>query len=284
MIFAPPAIYILPLPHSRRNHQLAVINSNFIGEEIIHNSKKKKMGNQKRIEEEERKPRVLCLHGFRTSGEIIKKQVTTKWPESVIHKLDLVYVDAPFPCEGKSEVEGIFDPPYYEWFQFDKDFTEYRNFEECLEYIQDIMLKQGPFDGLLGFSQGAILSAALPGLQSKGLALTKVPKIKFLIIIGGAMFRSPAIAENAYSPSSPVQCPSLHFLGETDFLRPYGEKLLELCVDPVVIHHPRGHTIPRFDEQSLEMMFKFIDKIHQLTNDTSSVHEQAIEEEEAVYM
>ncbi|KAI3833870.1 hypothetical protein MKX03_002210 [Papaver bracteatum] len=264
-IFPPPAIY-----------------SNFVGEEKIHRSRRKKMGNQKRIEEE-RKPRVLCLHGFRTSGEIIKKQVTTKWPESVINKLDLVYVDAPFPAEGKSEVEGIFDPPYYEWFQFDKDFTEYRNFEECLEYIQDIMLKQGPFDGLLGFSQGAILSAALPGLQSKGLALTKVPKIKFLIIIGGAMFRSP-IAENAYTPSSPVQCPSLHFLGETDFLRPHGEKLLELCVDPVVIHHPRGHTIPRFDEKGLEMMFKFIDKIHRLANDTSSVHEQVIEEEEAVYM
>lgn len=46
--------------------------------------------------------------------------MTTKWPQSVLDKLDLVYVDAPFPCQGKSEVEGIFDPPYYEWFQFNK--------------------------------------------------------------------------------------------------------------------------------------------------------------------
>lgn len=67
-----------------------------------------------------RKLRLLCLHGFRTSGEIIKKQVTGKWPESVLEKLDLVFVDAPFPCQGKSDVEGIFDPPYYEWFQFNK--------------------------------------------------------------------------------------------------------------------------------------------------------------------
>lgn len=43
-----------------------------------------------------------------------------KWPQSVIDRLDLVFLDAPFPCQGKSDVEGIFDPPYYEWFQFNK--------------------------------------------------------------------------------------------------------------------------------------------------------------------
>jgi hypothetical protein len=68
-----------------------------------------------------RKPRFLCLHGFRTSGEIMKKQIH-KWPQNVLDKLDLVFVDAPFPCNGKSDVEGIFDPPYYEWFQFNKVF------------------------------------------------------------------------------------------------------------------------------------------------------------------
>ncbi|XP_057724380.1 uncharacterized protein LOC130940291 isoform X2 [Arachis stenosperma] len=212
-------------------------------------------GDEKRII---KKPRFLCLHGFRTSAEILKKQVH-KWPQSVINELDLVFLDAPFPCQGKSDVEGIFDPPYYEWFQFNKEFTEYTNFDECLQYIEDYMIKQGPFDGLLGFSQGAILSAALPNLQDKGVALTKVPKVKFLIIIGGAKFRSPWVAEKAYS--SPIRCPSLHFLGETDFLRQYGSELIESCVEPVVIHHPKGHTIPRLDDESLKTMMSFIEKI-----------------------
>jgi hypothetical protein len=44
---------------------------------------------------------------------------------------------------------------------------EYRNFDECLAYIEELMIKDGPFDGLMGFSQGAILSAALPGLQER---------------------------------------------------------------------------------------------------------------------
>jgi hypothetical protein len=34
-----------------------------------------------------------------------------------------------------------------------QDYTEYRNFEECIAYIEDYMLKNGPFDGVLGFSQ-----------------------------------------------------------------------------------------------------------------------------------
>lgn len=34
-----------------------------------------------------------------------------------------------------------------------KDFTEYTNFEECLAFIEDNMIKSGPFDGFLGFSQ-----------------------------------------------------------------------------------------------------------------------------------
>ncbi|CAJ1971713.1 unnamed protein product [Sphenostylis stenocarpa] len=205
-----------------------------------------------------RKPRFLCLHGFRTSGEILKTQLH-KWPQSVLDHLDLVFADAPFPCQGKSDVEGIFDPPYYEWFQFNKEFTEYTNFDECLKYIEDCMIKHGPIDGLLGFSQGAILSAALPGLQEKGVALTKVPKVKFIIIVGGAKFRSPWVVEKAYS--SPIRCPSLHFLGETDFLKKYGMELVESCDEPVVIHHPKGHTIPRLDDSSLKTMMDFIERI-----------------------
>lgn len=66
-----------------------------------------------------KKLRVVCLHGFRTSAEILKKLVL-RWPESVLDRLDLHFLDAPFPAQGKSIVEGIFDPPYFEWFQADK--------------------------------------------------------------------------------------------------------------------------------------------------------------------
>ncbi|XP_015057890.1 esterase AGAP003155-like [Solanum pennellii] len=214
----------------------------------------------------EKKLRILCLHGFRGSGEILKKLIF-RWPESVIGKLDLVFLDAPFPAQGKSPLEGFFDPPYFEWFQSNKDFTEFYNFEECLEYIEDFMLKNGPFDGVLGFSQGAVLGAAIPGMQSDGVALTKVPKIKFVIIISGAKFGGPTygipkLVANTFS--STINCPSLHFLGEADFQRKDGEILLECFVDTQVIHHPKGHTIPRLDDSNVEVMLGFIEKFQQV--------------------
>ncbi|TYI50226.1 hypothetical protein E1A91_D12G086900v1 [Gossypium mustelinum] len=210
-----------------------------------------------------RKPRILCLHGFRTSAEIFKRQVL-RWPAAVLDKLDLIFLDAPYPAQGKSGVERFFDPPYYEWFQATEDFTEYTNFEECLAFIEDNMMKSGPFDGFLGFSQGALLSAALPGMQRDGLALTRVPRIKFLIIISGAKFGGPKFAHhkltsNAYS--SPLECPSLHIIGETDFMKQESISLLEYFVDPFVINHPKGHTIPELDEKSTEVMLGFIERI-----------------------
>ncbi|KAI3735267.1 hypothetical protein L6452_14759 [Arctium lappa] len=34
-----------------------------------------------------------------------------------------------------------------------KDFMEYENFDKSLEYIEELMIKHAPIDGLLGFSQ-----------------------------------------------------------------------------------------------------------------------------------
>ncbi|KAI6692136.1 hypothetical protein NL676_019846 [Syzygium grande] len=213
-----------------------------------------------------KKPRILCLHGFRMSAKILETQFH-QWPKSILEKLDLVFLDAPYPSRGKSGAEGIFDPPYFEWFQGNQDYTEYENFEECIAFIEDFMVKNGPFDGLLGFSQGAVLSAALPGMQEEGLVLTKVPKIKFVILVcgaklGGSKLSAPRLATNAFS--APIECPSLHVIGETDIVKTEGIALLDSFVDPLVIHHPEGHTVPNLDDQSLEIVHNFIEKIQNL--------------------
>ncbi|XP_061351329.1 uncharacterized protein LOC133296369 isoform X2 [Gastrolobium bilobum] len=160
-------------------------------------------------DQSQKKPRILCLHGHGSNAEILKQYVVLRWPETVIQKLDLVFLNGKFSAQGKSDVEG------HEWFHANEDFTEYTNFEECVAYIEDYMVKNGPFDGLLGFSQGAILVAAMPGMQTQGVALGKVNKIKFLIVISGAKFGGkkfgmPELASNTFS--EPIGCPSLHFI------------------------------------------------------------------------
>ncbi|KAG5612725.1 hypothetical protein H5410_024006 [Solanum commersonii] len=104
------------------------------------------------------------------------------------------------------------------------ELKQYDNFDKCLAYIQDCMIMHGPFDGLLGFSQGALISAALPGLQDKGVGLTKVPKIKYLIIIGGAKLQIKPLAEKAYS--SAITCPFHSLLS----IFCYVARTLQICV------------------------------------------------------
>ncbi|KAF8714902.1 hypothetical protein HU200_027438 [Digitaria exilis] len=203
----------------------------------------------------------------------MRKQVLGKWPADVTARLDLVFADAPFPAEGKSEVEGIFDPPYYEWFQFDKvwisgqDFLQCRNLDMCVSYLEELMIREGPFDGLLGFSQGAAVSAVLAGLQQQnllcvfrqGLALTGVSKMKCLIAIAGGKIHAPVAAARAFAGK--IMCPSLHFIGDDDFVKYHSEELVEAFADPLVIRHPCGHTVPKLDDKSLQIMLAYLDKI-----------------------
>ncbi|XP_059318074.1 uncharacterized protein LOC132068489 isoform X1 [Lycium ferocissimum] len=215
----------------------------------------------------EKKPRVLCLHGHGSSAEILKKELVLGWPETVLEELDLVFLNGPFLLQEKVDVHGIFHPPYYEWFQADKDFKIFYKFEECVQYVEANMEKYGPFDGVLGFSQGAILTASMPGMQRERVALTKVPKIKFVIIIsgakfGGIQFGCPSLAANAFS--SPIECPSLRFIGEKEIQKPNEEELVKCFVNPVVIHHPEGHKVPNLDAGSMKTVILFINKVKKI--------------------
>ncbi|KAM0952565.1 putative serine hydrolase FSH, alpha/Beta hydrolase [Dioscorea sansibarensis] len=222
-----------------------------------------------------RKPRVLCLHGFRTSGEIMEKQLLGKWPPEVTSRFDFCFPDGPWPATGKSEVEALFPPPYYEWYQYNKDFTVYNRLDECLVYIEDLLIKHGPFDGILGFSQGSILAAAVTAMQIKGTSSKKFPKVKFVVTMSGARFTVPEVAERIYPDK--ITCPSVQFLGDIDFLKGEGELLAQTFVDPVIIHHPKGHTIPRLDEESVKTMLTFIDRVEKLCASSEVQVEEKVE-------
>ncbi|XP_038975988.1 dihydrofolate reductase-like isoform X1 [Phoenix dactylifera] len=192
-----------------------------------------------------KKLKVLCLHGFRTGGSFLRKQIG-KWDPSIFQDFLLDFPDGIFLAGGKSDIEDIYPPPYFEWFQFNKDFTEYTNLEECILYLCDYMTKNGPFDGMLGFSQGATLSALLISYQAKGKILKDHPPIKFLVSISGCKFRDPKICDIAYK--DPIKVKSVHFIGDKDWLRQPSEELTAAFDSPLILRHPQGHTVPRLDE------------------------------------
>ncbi|KAE9449660.1 hypothetical protein C3L33_18440, partial [Rhododendron williamsianum] len=174
--------------------------------------------------------KILCLHGFRTSGSFLEKQIS-KWDPSIFHHhFDMEFPDGRYPAGGKSDIEGIFPPPYFEWFQFEK---------------------------------GATLSALLLGYQAQGKVLKDHPPIKLFVSISGSKFRDPSICEIAYK--DPIKVRSVHFIGAKDWLRLPSEDLATSFHNPLIIRHPQGHTVPRLDEDAVEKLRGWTKEI--LSND-----------------
>ncbi|CAM6115229.1 unnamed protein product [Calypogeia fissa] len=207
-----------------------------------------------------KKLRILCLHGFRTSGNILAQQVQlANWAPIIDDIAELVFMDAPWPAQGKSDVENRFDGPYYEWYQFSAGFTEATGLEEAASHFTDFIALHGPFHGLMGFSQGGIVAAAWIGLNENGLG-PNMPNINFAIVVGGGRSRAQ-VFEPAYKGT--INCPSIHFVGEKDFMKASGESLAQEFKDPVVLSHPFAHVVPRLGANDAQIFRDFLLKQQQ---------------------
>ncbi|KAF5199154.1 Serine hydrolase fsh [Thalictrum thalictroides] len=211
--------------------------------------------------DEKKKMKILCLHGFRTSGSFLQEQIS-KWDASILDRFDMVFPNGIHPAGGKSEIEGIYPPPYFEWFQFSEDLKEHTNLDQCISYICEYITTNGPFDGLLGFSQGAALSALLLGYQAQGKVLKDHPKFKLFISISGTKFRTPNICKVAYKDIIKVN--SVHFIGAKDRFKLPSEELAALFKDPLIINHPQGHTVPRLDETTSKQLLNWTMQMQRL--------------------
>nr|NP_001409293.1 dihydrofolate reductase [Nymphaea colorata] len=204
------------------------------------------------------KMKILCLHGFRTSGAFLQKQIE-RWDPTIFQDFELDFPDGIFPAAGKSDIENIFPPPYFEWFQYNKDFTVYTNLDKCISFLCDYIERNGPFDGFLGFSQGATISALLIGYKAQGLLLKNHPPIRLFISISGCKFRDPSICQVAYKEKLTVK--SAHLIGDNDWLREPSEDLLTSFNNPLLIRHPKGHVVPKLDDASSKQLRSWISGI-----------------------
>ena len=141
---------------------------------------------------------------------------------------------------------------------------EYHGLEDGLSRIAETMRKEGPIDGVIGFSQGAaatVLVASLlePGRESTFSALqTKggipfpasfshlgqsQPPLKFAICYSG--FYAPFEGYRGfYDPR--ITTPTLHVIGSCDTVVEEGRSLalLKACEKGKEVYHPGGHFVP----------------------------------------
>jgi pimeloyl-ACP methyl ester carboxylesterase len=165
--------------------------------------------------------RVLCLHGYHGRGSVLRAQLRA-WSAGLEARLDLVCVDAPSLGAGD-----------FGWWHAGAPATWART----RDWLGSLPARDD-FDGVLGFSQGAALTALVVGMAA-------LPRVRFAVMIGGFVSRDAAHAPivDALRGST---LPSLHVIGRADrVVPPDGSRALASCfAAPIVLEHDGGHVVP----------------------------------------
>ncbi|KAJ2078251.1 hypothetical protein H4R24_004618 [Coemansia sp. RSA 988] len=204
------------------------------------------------------KPKILCLHGFGESAELFKIR-SRNFRAIVGDSAELVYLDGPIDIGSlhmttgdleEAEVESEFTNLAWWWMRRGESF-EARGLGKTLDFIGKVLNEQGPFDGIMGFSQGAclaiVITLLLRGSSADGpLSLGEVdhPQIKFLILAGAFQLEVP---EYGYLYAEKVDVPSLHITGTYDtVVEPERSQLVQSFFEsPEVFEFVGGHFIPQ---------------------------------------
>ncbi|KAL4703208.1 hypothetical protein ACJJTC_004884 [Scirpophaga incertulas] len=189
------------------------------------------------------KLKILAFHGYRQNATLFRGKIGS-FRKAVSKYAQLVFVSAPHKVLNE---DGGGDEDGRSWWFNAEDNTfsgkclggPAIGFEDTLQLVENVVQDYGPFDGLMGFSQGACLVGLLAGMQQKGyLPYT----FKFAIFASG--FRSGSLVHKGFYDEE-IELPSLHVYGESDSIIPkeMSESLISLFTKPVVAEHSGGHYV-----------------------------------------
>ncbi|KAK9876345.1 hypothetical protein WA026_012654 [Henosepilachna vigintioctopunctata] len=217
------------------------------------------------------KLKILALHGYRQNAVKFLNE-TKNFCEAFSQWAEFVYITAPHQVVLVDNPDNLLMGEKLEkgqrgWFFNRRNKTNrgIRNggpaigFNDTVRVIEEVFRDAGPFDGILGFSQGACLAGILSNLQQSGLIKAK---FNFAIIISG--FMSKCLPHMKYFQEV-INLPSLHVIGDNDQIIPnkMSQELSDCFENPLVVRHPGGHIIPDIS-QELECYQYFIQKQHAL--------------------
>ncbi|KAF8320347.1 hypothetical protein DL93DRAFT_2073927 [Clavulina sp. PMI_390] len=205
--------------------------------------------------------RVLCLPGFGQNAITFHRkfaavQKQCKGVDFVIADPPHILLQAHDPSDASasqppSEPITADSPPELiprAWWTANEDKTIYYNLDPTLVYIKTLLEKQEvPFDGVLGFSQGAAMAALLVALLERpdDLPSAKInhPPMRFGVFVSGF---KPLDLSISRIFEKPITTPTVHALGKTDVIVSIkrSQTLIDACQAPRVEWHEGGHHIP----------------------------------------
>lgn len=219
------------------------------------------------------KLRILAIHGYAQSESVFKGKLGSL-RKGFKKEIDFTFITAPHkvPMEiNFADRGGDLDAEGYGWW-FNTEDHYFRaiepsnlcvGFEDSLTLVEKTFREKGPFDGILGFSQGAAFATILCAMQQKKLLQIN---FEFAIIISG--FKS-LCAPHAVYYDEQINIPSLHIYGLSDQVIPreVTEELCELFTNKKILTHEGGHYIPGKKEIYKEFVAEMLAKKLDLKND-----------------
>ena len=211
-----------------------------------------------------RKLKILCLHGYNGSAQVLRRQLAPL-ASNLESLVELVFIDAPSRAAGDfgwwhavttSLAPVVGDPGV------DGPRRHYKGWQRTRDAIVAAFGTHGPFDGVLGFSQGAALAGLLVGLcGSSAQPSSEQPlHFDFAIMIGGFASNDTELAR-LYERRQSYALPSLHVFGRSDAVVPSDEsrKLAAHFVNPSLVEHAGGHVIPS-ERPAQRALYSFLEQ------------------------
>jgi pimeloyl-ACP methyl ester carboxylesterase len=170
---------------------------------------------------------LLLLHGFSLNAEVMRRQMGPL-ASRLEKSFKLIFVDAPHTCPPAqvARLQRRWNisrptPPHLKWWDASDDGEDYEGWETSRERLSSLLEEHEPA-GIVGFSQGAIATAALSALATHGQAVAPT----FVVLIAGA---KPRAKELQPIFDRPIPIPSLHVVGEHDVLMRRSAQRLQQC-------------------------------------------------------
>ena len=181
-----------------------------------------------------RKLRILMLHGHAQTGEEMAKKAGAL--RSEVKKLaEFHHYESPVRNAAGQQT-------WYDWEEHGNNVSTYTGVDAALRQLAATFEEHGPFDGVWGFSMGALMTALL----CDGVANDRLPpsvNFKFAVLFAAPSVRDPRYALRT---DGSVAVPSFHVWGEADeIIAPERSRAVsEAFADPVTVTHEGGHLMP----------------------------------------
>jgi predicted esterase len=208
--------------------------------------------------------KILCLHGYRQTGEGFRTK-SGGFRKLLKKKCEYVFISAPHEIPDTDERGWWFSEANKSYFATEVSQVD-DGFEEALDVVAKALENEGPFDGILSFSQGACLGAIITILQAAGDK--RFENLKFAILAAGYKSRTEQ-HQKLYTNNNKVNIPTLHIIGDSDQVinREMSDDLLQYFENEntTVARHDLGHILPTKGDAKA-VIVEFINQRHKEIN------------------